>query len=72
MCFFLAKLVDDQQIDAFKHRTLDPCVDSRESMRIQATTPGFVPTVKRDLYFATAQQVLHVHIAAALTLPVRI
>ena len=25
-CFFPAKLIDDQQIDTFKHRTLDPCV----------------------------------------------
>ncbi len=55
MCFFLAKLVDDQQIDTFKHRALDPCVDARESVRIKATTPGFVTTVQRDLYFVAAQ-----------------
>jgi hypothetical protein len=29
MCFFLAKLIDDQQSDTFNHRTLDPCVDAR-------------------------------------------
>jgi len=55
MCFFPAKLIDDQQIDTFKHRTLDPCVDARESVRIKATTPRFVTTVQRDLYFVTAQ-----------------
>jgi hypothetical protein len=69
MCFFPAKLIDDQQIDAFKHRTLDPCADARESVRIKATTPRFVATVQRDLYFVAAQQVLHVHIAAASTTP---
>ena len=55
MCFFPAKLIDDQQIDTFKHRTLDPCVDARESVRIKATTPRFVTTVQRDFYFVTAQ-----------------
>jgi hypothetical protein len=72
MCFFPAKLIDDQQIDTFKQRTLDPCVDARESVRIEATTPRFVTTVQRDLYFVTPQQVLHVHIAPTSTTPMRV
>jgi hypothetical protein len=55
MCFFPAKLVDDQQIDSFKYGTLDPCVNARESVLIKATTPRFVTTVQRDFYFVTAQ-----------------
>jgi hypothetical protein len=55
MCLFPAKLFDDQQIDTFKHCTLDPCVDARESVRIKATTLRFVTTVQRDFYFVTAQ-----------------
>jgi hypothetical protein len=70
MCYFPVKFIDDQQIGAFKHRTLDPCVDERESVRVETTTPRFVTTVQRDLYFVTAQQMLHVHIASTSTMPV--
>src|SRR6185312_16276096 len=38
MRFFLAELVDDQQIDTLEHGTLDPCVDARESIGIKAAT----------------------------------
>ena len=72
MRFFLAKLVDDQQIDALKHRALDPCVDARERVRIKAATPRFVAAVQRDPYFVTTQQVFDVHIAPASTGPVRV
>jgi hypothetical protein len=67
MSFFPAKFVDDKQIDTFTDSTLDPCVDTRESIWIEATTPRLVTPVQRDLDFATAQQVGHEHIAATST-----
>jgi len=72
MCLFPAKLIDDQEISTFKHRTLNPCINARESVRIKMTAPGFVATVKGDLYFVAAQQVLHVHVAATSIKAVRV
>jgi hypothetical protein len=70
--FFPAKLIDDQKIDTFEHRMLDPCVDAREGLRIKAASPRFVAAVRRDLYFVTAQQVLHIHIASTSAMPMRV
>jgi hypothetical protein len=51
MYFFPPELIDDQQIDAFNYRALNPCLDARESVRIKATTPRFITTIQGDFYF---------------------
>jgi hypothetical protein len=72
ICFFFAELVDDQQVNAFAHRTLDPGVDACEGVRIQAATSRLIAAILRNLYLFAAQQVLDVHVAPTATLPVRI
>jgi hypothetical protein len=70
--FLFAELIDDQEIDAFEHRTFDPGIDACEGVGIKATASRFVAAVERNLYLVAAQQVFQVHIASTAAIAVRV